>query len=63
MFPIPIPEVNGHCVHSGVGGTLGVDDLVHRYVGLSTVHCAESQAALLQLGLGVIPVLKVRNIS
>ena len=40
-----------------VGWPLALDDLVDGDVGLPAVHGPEGEAALLQLGLGVVPVL------
>ncbi len=40
-----------------VCGALALDDLVDGDVGLAAVHGPQGEAALLQLGLRVIPVL------
>merc|ERR1711884_594674 len=51
------PEVDRDGVDSGVGWSLTLNDLVDRDVGLPAVHRPESETALLQLGLRVVPVL------
>ena len=55
------PEVDRHGVDSGVGGTLALYDLVQRDIRLSSIHGPQGQATLLQLGLGVIPILSKKK--
>ena len=44
-----------------ISWALALDDLVERDVGLATVHSPQCEAALLQLGLRVIPVLGTKT--
>ena len=40
-----------------IGRAFALDDLVDGYVRLAAVHSSQGEAALLQLGLRVVPVL------
>ena len=50
-------EVDDDAVDAGVGRAAALGHLVGRDVRLASVHLAQGQAALLQFGLGVVPLL------
>ena len=50
-------EVNGDGVGSGVGWTFAFDHLVHGNIGFSVLQRSQRQTTLLQLALGIVPLL------